>query len=111
MTCKQSLATLRRHTALHEPNICDWKPGDIVIHDADAKRPDTLMVVTGCSRAGSIARAISSPLSSRRTGAGRFGATRSKPLHDPRRFGIALRGNPEAPLTLTTIRESTFLKS
>ncbi len=31
----------------YEPNQIDWQLGDIVIHDADAKREDMLMVVVG----------------------------------------------------------------
>lgn len=31
----------------YEPNTKDWKPGDLVIHDCDAKRDDMLMMVVG----------------------------------------------------------------
>lgn len=36
----------------HPPNTAEWRVGDYVIHDADAKRADMLMVVTGRSRVG-----------------------------------------------------------
>lgn len=31
----------------YEPNTTHWEPGSLVIHDADAKRPDMLMRVVG----------------------------------------------------------------
>jgi hypothetical protein len=33
--------------ATHPPNTIEWRAGDYVIHDADAKRADTLMVALG----------------------------------------------------------------
>ena len=39
---------------IRAPNTTRWPVGDFVIHDADAKRADMLMVVTGCSRDMSV---------------------------------------------------------
>jgi hypothetical protein len=111
MNRKQSLASLRRHTTFHEPNSCTWQPGDIVIHDADAKRPDMLMVVIGCSRAGVYRTRYLFPAEQPKNWRKKIWRNTIEPLHDPRRFGIALRDTPEVPLTLDAIRESTFFKS
>lgn len=35
---------------IHAPNTRHWCVGDVVIHDADAKRADLLMIVIACSR-------------------------------------------------------------
>lgn len=35
---------------IHAPNTMHWCVGNFVIHDADAKRADMLMIVIGCSR-------------------------------------------------------------
>ena len=37
---------------IHVPNATQWRVGDFVIHDSDAKRADMLMVVIGCSHEG-----------------------------------------------------------
>lgn len=37
---------------LYEANRVEWKTGDYVVHDSDAKRTDMLMVVIGRSRIG-----------------------------------------------------------
>ncbi len=41
---------------MYEPrygrNTIRWRPGDLVIHDADAKRVDMVMVVIGYDRKG-----------------------------------------------------------
>ena len=37
---------------IYAPNTTRWRVGDLVIHAADAKRADMLMVVIGCSREG-----------------------------------------------------------
>lgn len=116
MNRKHSLAspqrhTTRRHTTFHEANACEWKPGDVVIHDADAKRADMLMVVVGRSRAGVYRTRYLFPSEQPKNWRKKIWRNTIEPLHDPRRFGIALRDNPEVPLTLDTIRESTFHKS
>ena len=38
----------------YEPNTTLWKRGDLVLHDADAKRADMLMIVIGFTRDGLI---------------------------------------------------------
>lgn len=37
---------------IHEPNTVQWRVGDLVIHDSDAKRADMLMIVVGQERSG-----------------------------------------------------------
>ena len=37
---------------IHPANTTVWQVGDYVIYNADAKRADMLMIVTGRSRAG-----------------------------------------------------------
>ena len=37
---------------IHDPNTRQWKPGDLVIHDSDAKRTDMLMIVLGQDASG-----------------------------------------------------------
>lgn len=38
----------------YEPNTVQWGVGDLVLHDADAKRPDMLMVVIGTYTDGDV---------------------------------------------------------
>ena len=38
----------------YSPNATQWKRGDVVIHDADAKEPTMLMRVTGFTRDGRV---------------------------------------------------------
>lgn len=111
MSRKHTLVSLRRHTTFHEANACEWKPGDVVIHDADAKRADMLMVVVGRSRAGVYRTRYLFPSEQPKNWRKKIWRNTIEPLHDPRRFGIALRDNPEVALTLDSIRESTFFKS
>lgn len=82
----------------YEPNTKEWRPGDLVIHDADAKRPDMLMIVLGLDAYGDyqtiyldVNRALHTNIAKGSRGlelrakvwtnAGHF-------LHDPARFGI-----------------------
>ena len=39
---------------LHQPNVTQWSHGDLVIHDADAKRADMLMIVLGQDATGAF---------------------------------------------------------
>jgi hypothetical protein len=39
-------------TTIHPANTVNWEVGDHVIHDADAKQANMLMIVTGRSRVG-----------------------------------------------------------
>jgi hypothetical protein len=80
----------------YEPNTTKWKPGDIVIHDADAKQEEMLMEVVGYTNE-------TNRLLTRYTKANDMNGdkARRRPmiwenplthLHDPARFGIAGRG-------------------
>lgn len=60
-----------------------WQVGDLVLHDADAKRADMLMVVVGYARDGLVR--------TRYVDDGRRGRVYRNPmavLHDPARFGV-----------------------
>lgn len=89
---------------LHEPNATAWKAGDLVIHDADAKRPDMLMIVLGCSRAGVYRTRYAFPAKQPKSWRRKVWRNSIEALHDPRRFGIALRDNPAAALTIAAVR-------
>ena len=67
----------------YEPNTVHWKPGDIVVHDADAKKPYMLMRVTGYDREGLVVTRYVRRENER-------GAYHNelRYLHDPARFGI-----------------------
>lgn len=86
---------------IYTPNTTTWRRGDLVIHDADAKRADMLMRVTGYDRATGLVRTryvrasgVNAPLR---------GVWRNelRYLHDPRQFGITL------PAVATAKREVT----
>ncbi len=68
----------------YEPNTIDWKVGDEVIHDADRKCADMLMVVLKVQKNGLILTRYKYPdrASNRRYKNEKFC------LHDPARFGI-----------------------
>jgi len=69
----------------YEPNTVSWRRGDVVIHDADAKREHMLMVVIGFDRDGLVkTRYVSDERPQR------IYANELRFLHDPARFGIAL---------------------
>lgn len=91
-------------TTLHEPNTTAWKAGDLVIHDADAKRPDMLMIVLGCSRTGVYRTRYAFPAKQPKSWRKKVWRNTLDALHDPRRFGIALRADPAAALTVAAIR-------
>jgi hypothetical protein len=82
----------------HEPNTTKWKPGDIVIHDADAKSENMLMVVVGSTHTPGSERILTryvKPNNMNGDKARRRPQTWENPfthLHDPARFGIAARG-------------------
>jgi hypothetical protein len=75
---------------IYEANTVRWKVGDLVLHDADAKRADMLMRVIGWRNSvwgETVATQYVTP------GAGRGKAIFEndvKYLHDPRRFAISL---------------------
>lgn len=70
-------------------NTTTWRRGDLVIHDADAKRADMLMRVTGYDRATGL---VKTRYVRPQRYAGMLGVWRNelRYLHDPRRFGIPL---------------------
>jgi hypothetical protein len=65
-----------------------------------------LMVVVGRSRAGVYRTRYLFPSDKPKTWRMKVWRNTIEPLHDPRRFGITLRGNPDAPITLKTLRET-----
>jgi hypothetical protein len=69
------------------PNTIDWPKGSLVIHDADAKAPDMLMVVTGHTRDGRIKTQyiVNSTFST-----AKVWTNPKEALHDPASFGIPL---------------------
>jgi hypothetical protein len=93
-----------RHTT-YEPNATAWKPGDLVIHDDDAKRPDMLMVVLGCSKMGVYRTRYAFPKLQAKEDRQKVWRNTLEALHDPRRFGIMLKSDPRTPLNLTTVRK------
>jgi len=81
----------------YQPNTTEWKPGDLVIHDADAKRPDMLMVVLGRIKSGPNkgmfkTRYLNTDACRSRGSMHQWRKTIWKnsigSLHDPTRFGI-----------------------
>lgn len=72
------------------PNEIHWAPGDVVIHDADAKRPDLLMRVVGYTRDGRVRTVYLDPERQSRWGSERHSRliNRMVVLLDPRQFGI-----------------------
>jgi len=80
----------------YEPNTTHWNVGDLVIHDADAKRPEMLMKVIGYTPDGRCQTRYAAP--NRMNGDEHRIKTRRKAelwengiavLHAPERFGIA----------------------
>ena len=75
---------------LHEANRVEWKTGDYVVHDSDAKQTDMLMIVIGRSRAGGFRTRYVFPFGLPRSWRRRVWLNTIEALHDPRRFGIEL---------------------
>ena len=73
---------------IYAPNTTRWRVGDFVIHDADAKRADMLMVVTGYSREGIYRTRYAFPDEQPRLWRRKVWRNTLAPLHDPSRFGI-----------------------
>jgi hypothetical protein len=87
------------HMALLYPaHTRPWKVGDLVIHDADAKRADMLMVVIGHSRQGIYRTRYAFPDEQPRYWRHKVWRNTLAPLHDPTRFGIDV---PAAAITPT----------
>lgn len=89
----------------YEPNLIQWRRGDIVIHDYDAKRPEMLMEVIGYTRDGECRTRYCEAnetngrlIRTRRSVLNRNPVYRNPIvyLHDPARFGIAVPGREPA---------------
>lgn len=77
----------------YEPNTTRWQPGALVIHDADAKRREMLMVVTGYNRKTGLCitrylypGSFRPHFPQKKTYQNEISA-----LHDPARFGITVK--------------------
>ena len=67
----------------YEENNIDWKIGDIVIHDADAKKEEMLMEVVKVELSGISTRYIN-----KKEYGYQYYMNDKKFLHDPKRFKI-----------------------
>ena len=76
----------------YEPNLIQWKRGDIVIHDADAKDSRMLMRVVGYLRNGLCRTVYVNKERQRGWGYERVSRliNRVAVLHDPVRFSIEI---------------------
>lgn len=90
---------------IHSPNAIEWRPGDYVIHDADAKHADMLMVVLGRSASGVYRTRYAYPAEQPRSWRHKVWRNAIESLHDPSRFGIA------APAISPGARASTVPRS
>lgn len=73
----------------YEPNTERWKVGDLVIHDADAKTPDMLMIVVGYTKEGQCrTRYHQPPERMSKASKRKVWSNDLKYLHDPARFAI-----------------------
>lgn len=88
---------------IHAPNTTRWRVGDLVIHDADAKRTDMLMVVTGCSRDGIYRTRYAFPEQQPRSWRRKVWHNALAALHDPDRFGIAVTRREVTPARSVSI--------
>ncbi len=102
----------------YEANKTQWKVGDLVLHDADAKRPEMLMKVIGYARDGRCKTRYAE--ANQMNGDALRIKMRRKPevwengisvLHDPARFGVNVvpphekgqrPGTPDGPLATET---------
>lgn len=82
---------------IYAPNTTRWHVGDFVIHDADAKRADMLMVVTGCSREGIYRTRYAFPEEQPRSWRRKVWRNTLPPLHEPGRFAIDVPHLPVMP--------------
>lgn len=70
----------------YEPNTRKWEPGELVLHDADAKTVEMLMVVIDYNRDGTVRTRYRNPAVSNR----QIWVNDLRVLHDPARFGVAV---------------------
>jgi hypothetical protein len=90
MACKTSGSAACERPLNYEPNAIKWRPGDRVLHDADAKNAGMLMRVLARNRNGMVRTEYLDPVLQKRWGKGRR-STLINPLealHDPERFGV-----------------------
>ena len=74
----------------YKPNVIQWKVGDLVLHDCDAKEGRMLMRVVGFTRNGLVRTAYVDSELQRQWGwppRSRL-INRMVVLHDPARFGV-----------------------
>lgn len=76
---------------IHAPNTTQWKFGDLVIHDSDAKRADLLMIVLGQDAAGVFRTRYAFPWAQPRPWRRKIWRNTVGWLHDPARFGISVQ--------------------
>lgn len=81
---------------IHEPNTTQWKPGDLVIHDSDAKRADMLMIVLRQDATGAIRTRYAFPWAQPRPWRRKIWRNTMEWLHDPARFEITVPRLPRA---------------
>ena len=74
---------------IHDPNTTQWQPGDLVIHDSDAKRADMLMIVLGQDATGAFRTRYAFPWAQPRPWRRKVWRNTIEWLHDPARFGIS----------------------
>ena len=75
---------------IHAPNATQWRVGDFVIHNSDAKRADMLMVVIGCTLQGIYRTRYAFPEEQPRAWRRKVWRNTGESLHDPARFGISI---------------------
>jgi hypothetical protein len=71
---------------IYEANINRWDPGSLVIHDADAKRPEMLMVVVGYTKDGQCITRYSTANDINGGSSRKRWVNPIEVLHDPSRF-------------------------
>ena len=79
----------------YTPNTTKWIPGDLVLHDADAKSPEMLMRVLGYAGDGRCVTVYANKNKINGDHHRRKPARWKNPishLHDPERFGVSIEG-------------------
>jgi hypothetical protein len=93
MTTPTPDGLLRRRSMNYEANTIHWQPGDLVLHDCDAKNPDMLLRVVRYLPDGKV-RAEYVNAEKRKAQLFRLRHGNASwfdlaELHDPKRFGVA----------------------
>ena len=104
MKSEPAITAAKRQITIHVPNTTVWRPGDLVVHDCDAKRADMLMLVLGCNRQGIYRTRYAFPERQPRPWQRKIWRNTIESLHDPRRFGIVLQLDPFARVTLVALQ-------